>query len=186
MGWWWPWLVKVDKVAGGGDSGSCDIGGYGGRGCGYGGVVVVDGANGNGGSGATVPPDMRPSSWSREMDKALSTFLIGQMKQGNKSGEDWKPEVYFEAVEHLNSAFDLDLTRDKIKYRVKTWQRYYTVIMDVKASQYGFSWNDEEKRIVMTMAEYAAWSTYVKDCCNVYVNGLHLTKSYGQRLDQAC
>ncbi|KAK2981165.1 hypothetical protein RJ640_024388 [Escallonia rubra] len=149
-------------------------------------------------------PDEHPSdSWNIVRDREprtkkptqryASKYLEqrnGQMKQGNKSGEDWKPEVYFEAVEHLNSAFNLDLTRDKIKYRVKTWQRYYTVIMDVKASQYGFSWNEEEKRMVRTMVEYVAWGTYVKSNPDargmqnkVIANWDDLVLLYGKDLD---
>ncbi|KAI3458536.1 hypothetical protein Pfo_015199 [Paulownia fortunei] len=67
------------------------------------------------------------------MDNYLAKVLTDQMAQGNKcDGDTWKPQALQAAVTYLNSKLHLNLTKDNIKYKLKKWKKYFSVVSDVQ------------------------------------------------------
>ncbi|KAK6158600.1 hypothetical protein DH2020_005914 [Rehmannia glutinosa] len=89
--------------------------------------------------------------------------LTDQMVQGNKcDGDTWKPQALQAAVTYLNTRLHLNLTKDNIKNRLKNWKKYFSVVSDVQTKQSGFTWDEEQKMIVVTSDEWSSWAAYVE------------------------
>ncbi|GAB2287099.1 hypothetical protein Dimus_021483 [Dionaea muscipula] len=97
--------------------------------------------------------------WTKEMDHYLSMILVEQVKLGNKGYDHkLKPAAYFAAVSAVNQRFCLNLTKDHIKNRFRTWKKIY-VIMKELLDQKEFKWDDRRKLVV---AHNFAWKNYIK------------------------
>ncbi|KAI8525963.1 hypothetical protein RHMOL_Rhmol13G0271300 [Rhododendron molle] len=96
--------------------------------------------------------------WTNEMDRCLSKVLVEHAKKGNKSDNIIKTATYAEAVAVLNEKFGLELTKDHIKNRLKTWRKQYGLLKEILA-QKGFKWDGARKMVV---ADDAVWGDYVK------------------------
>lgn len=99
--------------------------------------------------------------WTTEMDIALASVLYDQVNQGNKSHGDWKPQAYQVAVDELNATLQLQLTKDNVKNRMKSWKRHYGVIFEIR-SQSTFPWTEEKKMVVVTAEDRKKWVDYVE------------------------
>ncbi|KAK9286201.1 hypothetical protein L1049_014585 [Liquidambar formosana] len=93
------------------------------------------------------------------MDIALASVLCDQVNQGNKGNGDWKPQAYQAAVDKLNATLPLELTKDNVKNRMKSWKRHYGVISEIR-SQSAFPWNEEKKMVVVTAKDRKKWVDY--------------------------
>lgn len=98
--------------------------------------------------------------WTTEMDRCLTKILVEETKKGNKIDNVLKTAAYVAAVKALNEKFGLDLTKDHIKSRLKTWKKQYGVLKDL-LTQRGFKWEKAQKMVV---ADDSAWNNYIKVC----------------------
>lgn len=98
--------------------------------------------------------------WTYEMNQCLSKVLAEQAKLGNKSKLDnqLRPAAYVEAVSVMNERFQLDLTREHIRNRLKTWKKQYEILKGL-LHQSEFAW---DKTQTMVIANDSAWSRYIK------------------------
>ena len=98
--------------------------------------------------------------WTYEMDQCLSKVLAEQVKLGNKSKLDnkLKPAAYMTAVSALNKRFQLNLTREHIKNRLKTWKKQYEILKGLLHHS-EFEW---DKTQTMVIANESAWIRYIK------------------------
>ncbi|XP_010247462.1 PREDICTED: uncharacterized protein LOC104590478 [Nelumbo nucifera] len=96
--------------------------------------------------------------WTNEMDRCLAVTLADQVKQGNKRHKVLKHAAYMAAVRALNERFALDLTKDHVRNRLKTWKKQYAVLKEL-LSQSGFHWNETQKMVV---ANDSVWNDYIK------------------------
>ncbi|KAL7198463.1 hypothetical protein ACSBR2_020869 [Camellia fascicularis] len=69
------------------------------------------------------------------MDRCLSKVLVEHARKGNKSDSIIKPATYAAAVAVLNENFGLDLTKDHIKNRLKTWRKQYGLLKEILAQK---------------------------------------------------
>ncbi|XP_028803943.1 uncharacterized protein LOC114759016 [Neltuma alba] len=98
--------------------------------------------------------------WTSEMDAYLSAILVEQIKLGNKCKVEnkLKPAAYEAAALAMNERFDLDLTKDQIKNRLKTWTKQYEILKEL-LDQSGFEWDEKRK---MVNATDSVWNDYIK------------------------
>ncbi|GER31124.1 RNA-binding protein, partial [Striga asiatica] len=102
-------------------------------------------------------------SWNKEIDSHLAFILTEQMALGHKCDVDtWKPQSLHAAVTYLNAKLHLNLTKDNIKNRLKSWKKHFNVVSDIQTNQSGFSWDEDKKMIVVTSDESSSWATYVE------------------------
>ncbi|GER32721.1 carboxypeptidase S1 homolog A, partial [Striga asiatica] len=85
------------------------------------------------------------------------------MALGHKcDGDTWKPQVLHAVVTYLNAKLHLNLTKDNIKNRLKSWKKHFNVVYDIQTNQSGFCWDEDRKMIVVTSDESSSWAAYVE------------------------
>ncbi|XP_030959168.1 uncharacterized protein LOC115981123 [Quercus lobata] len=97
-------------------------------------------------------------SWTDEMDRCLTQLLVQQVMLGNKLDKNFKPVAYMAALTVLNEKFGLDLTKENIRNRLKTWKKQYGLVKEL-LSHGGFEWDDRYKMVVATDSD---WNEYIK------------------------
>ncbi|XP_020417961.1 uncharacterized protein LOC18781005 [Prunus persica] len=93
------------------------------------------------------------------MDRSLAEILREECQMVHKGDGGWKSVAYNTAAAILSAQYNIEVSADNIKNRVKTWKRFYAVVSDI-LSQSGFSWDATKKMI--TIDEENVWNEYVK------------------------
>lgn len=103
---------------------------------------------------------MKNMMWTNEMDHCLSKILVEQVRIGNKNKLDnkLKPAAYTAAVSALNERFQLDLTKDHVRNRLKTWKKQYDILKELLDHR-DFEWDETRK---MVIANDYAWNQFVR------------------------
>ncbi|KAF7815604.1 L10-interacting MYB domain-containing protein-like isoform X4 [Senna tora] len=96
--------------------------------------------------------------WTAEMDNCLTKILAEQVKKGNKVDNILKPVAFAAALKELNEKFSLDLTKDHIKNRLKTWRKQFGILKELLAHK-GFEWDEAQK---MVIADNSVWIDYIR------------------------
>lgn len=96
--------------------------------------------------------------WTTEMDSCLTKILAEQVKKGNKVDNILKPAAFAAALKELNENFHLDLTKDHIKNRLKTWRKQFGILKELLAHK-GFQWDEAQK---MVIADNSVWNDYIR------------------------
>ncbi|KAI4305890.1 hypothetical protein L6164_029222 [Bauhinia variegata] len=96
--------------------------------------------------------------WTNEMDHCLAKILAEQVKNGNKVDNILKPAAYAAALKVLNEKFSIDLSKDHIKNRLKTWKKQFGVLKELLAHR-GFEWDEAQK---MVIADNSVWNDYIQ------------------------
>ncbi|KAJ4979223.1 hypothetical protein NE237_010003 [Protea cynaroides] len=96
--------------------------------------------------------------WTNEMDRCLTKALVQQVKKGNKIDKSLTSSAYTSAVTVLNKKFALDMNKEHIRNRLKTWKKQYAVLKELLA-QSGFHWDERQKMVV---ASDSVWNEYIK------------------------
>ncbi|XP_007015359.2 PREDICTED: uncharacterized protein LOC18590030 isoform X1 [Theobroma cacao] len=111
-------------------------------------------------NGVKVKDQAKNMMWTYEMDQYLSKVLVEQVKLGNKSKLDNKlrPLAYEAAVSALSKRFQLDLTREHIRNRLKTWKKQYEILKELLHHS-EFEWDKTQN---MVIANDSAWNRYIK------------------------
>ncbi|XP_042483561.1 L10-interacting MYB domain-containing protein-like isoform X2 [Macadamia integrifolia] len=97
--------------------------------------------------------------WTNEMDHCLTEILVDQVKKGNKKDKCLNNTAYVTAVKTLKERFSLNLNKDHVRNRLKTWKKQHGVLKEL-LSQTGFQWDDERKMVV---AHDSLWNEYLKE-----------------------
>jgi hypothetical protein len=97
-------------------------------------------------------------TWTDEMDLCLTELLVKQVMSGNKLEKNFKTSAYIATVAVLNDRFELNLTIENIKSRLRTWRKQY-VLMKEMLSRGGFEWDEARKMVVATDS---TWNEYIK------------------------
>ncbi|KAJ1400463.1 Myb/SANT-like domain [Sesbania bispinosa] len=87
--------------------------------------------------------------WTSDMDSCLSAILVQQIKLGNRSKFDYKlkPAAFEAAVLAINEKFQLDLMKEHVKNRLKTWKKQCDVLKEL-LHQSGFEWDENRKMVI--------------------------------------
>ena len=98
--------------------------------------------------------------WTYEMDRCLGKVLVEQVILGNKNKLDnkFKPAAYEAAVLAIKKQFHIDLMKDHVRNRLKTWKKQYDILQEL-LDQSGFEWDGRRK---MVIANDSAWNEYIK------------------------
>ncbi|PNX58454.1 hypothetical protein L195_g050918 [Trifolium pratense] len=82
-------------------------------------------------------------TWTDEMDLCLTELLVKQVMLGNKLEKNFKTSAYIATLAVLNDRFDLNLTIENIKSRLRTWRKHYVLMKQyvlMKESRLYFVW----------------------------------------------
>ncbi|XP_024178735.2 uncharacterized protein LOC112184729 [Rosa chinensis] len=93
------------------------------------------------------------------MERALADILREERGLGHKGDNGWKAVAYNTAADILSAQFDIQISADNIKNRVKSWKKFYGIVSDI-LSQSGFSWDSSTQMI--SIDENSVWEEYVK------------------------
>jgi len=93
------------------------------------------------------------------MDTALLAVLVEHHNNGDHAQNGWKPHVYNACIKHVKDTCDVDITKENITGRIKTFDKQYEIITKMLA-QSGFGW-DWVKNMVSVDSE-EVWSRYVE------------------------
>lgn len=108
------------------------------------------------------------------MDSCLSAILVQQIKQGNRSKFDYtlRPDAFEASVLAINEKFQLYLTKEHVKNRLRTWKKQYAILKELM-TQSGFEWDEKRK---MVIANDSVWTEYIKVHINLLLTSVwHLS-----------
>ncbi|CAM0943674.1 unnamed protein product [Alopecurus aequalis] len=98
-------------------------------------------------------------TWTKEMDRALLEVLVEHHNNGDHAQNGWKPHVYTAAIRNVREKFNVDITKDNITARCKTFDKHYEVISKILA-QSGFGWDWENH--MLSIESDDVWTKYVE------------------------
>src|SRR5438105_7699921 len=112
-------------------------------------------------------------AWNDDMDKALLDTFVEHYNRGDKCQNEWKSHVYTAAIKNVREKCGVDITKDNIMSRSKTFDKHYSVISGMLASS-GFGWDSIKNKI--SIDSDAVWEAYVEvNFRNIYL--LHCTST---------
>jgi hypothetical protein len=92
------------------------------------------------------------------MDRALLDVLVEYHNNGDHAQNGWKSHVYKNAIKDVRNKCGMDVTKEKIVSRCKTFDKHYEIVSKILA-QSGFGW-DWEKNVLLLESD-EVWDTYV-------------------------
>ncbi|KAL5133821.1 hypothetical protein HKD37_03G007093 [Glycine soja] len=96
-------------------------------------------------------------TWNLEMERVLADVLRDQRNLGNKGDEGWKRSALNVAAAVLSTSFNVNVTSDNVKNRIKLWRSWYGIVSDI-LGQSGFDWDGTKHMI--TVENENAWNEY--------------------------
>ncbi|KAG8076582.1 hypothetical protein GUJ93_ZPchr0006g40605 [Zizania palustris] len=93
------------------------------------------------------------------MDSTLLEVLVEHQNNGDHAQNGWKPHVYNAAIINVREKCNVDITKENITSRCKTFDKHYEVISKILA-QSGFGWDWENHRLSIDSDD--VWSKYVE------------------------
>ncbi|OMO58774.1 hypothetical protein COLO4_34387 [Corchorus olitorius] len=100
--------------------------------------------------------------WNREMDMALISSFYSSLDEGLKGENDWKPQAYEAAKEHINTTLKLNLTKENVRNRHKTMKKHYGYVNEIQTVESGLLWDNEKKMVLVTSDTLHIWENYLK------------------------
>ncbi|KAG8048273.1 hypothetical protein GUJ93_ZPchr0008g12172 [Zizania palustris] len=70
-------------------------------------------------------------SWNDDMDKALLDTFVEYYNKGDRCQNGWKSHVYTAAIKNVREKCNVEITKDNIMSRNKTFDKHHTIINDV-------------------------------------------------------
>ncbi|XP_040869859.1 uncharacterized protein [Glycine max] len=89
------------------------------------------------------------------MERVLADVLRDQRKLGNKGDKGWKRSAFAAAM--LSTSFNVNVTSDNVKNRIKLWRSWYGIVSDI-LGQSEFDWDGTKHMI--TVENENAWNEY--------------------------
>ncbi|KAL5177583.1 hypothetical protein HKD37_08G023325 [Glycine soja] len=96
-------------------------------------------------------------TWNLEMERVLADVLRDQRNLGNKGDGGWKRSALNAAAAVLSTSFNVNVTSDNVKNRIKLWRSWYGIVSDI-LGQSGFDWDGTKHMI--TVENENAWNEY--------------------------
>ncbi|KAM0910336.1 hypothetical protein ACQ4PT_014229 [Festuca glaucescens] len=96
--------------------------------------------------------------WTDAMDKAMLDVFVEYFNKGDRAQNGWKPHVYTAAVKKVMEKCQVELTKENIISRSKTFDKHYVIVNNM-LSQSGFGWDDDKN---MVSVEDDVWNNYAK------------------------
>ncbi|KAG4379952.1 hypothetical protein AAZX31_16G075200 [Glycine max] len=96
-------------------------------------------------------------TWNLEMERVWADVLRDQRNLGNKGDGGWKRSALNAAAAMLSTSFNVNVTSDNVKNRIKLWRLWYGVVSDI-LGQSGFDWDGTKHMI--TVENENAWNEY--------------------------
>jgi len=93
------------------------------------------------------------------MDSALLAVLVEYHNNGDHAQNGWKPHVYNAAIKNVRDKCDVEITKDNITSRCKTFDKHYEIISKI-LSQSGFGWDWNNNKLSMDSDD--VWNRYVE------------------------
>jgi hypothetical protein len=100
-------------------------------------------------------------TWTDEMDAALLVVLVEHHNNGDHAQNGWKPHVYNVVIRNVREKCSVEITKDNIASRCKTFDKHYEVISKI-LSQSGFGWDWENNKLLIDSDD--VWNRYVEVC----------------------
>ncbi|CAN6314934.1 unnamed protein product [Urochloa humidicola] len=98
-------------------------------------------------------------TWTDEMDAALLAVLVEHHNNGDHAQNGWKPHVYNAAIRNVREKCGVEITKDNIASRCKTFDKHYEIISKI-LSQSGFGWDWENDKLLIDSDD--VWNRYVE------------------------
>ena len=105
-------------------------------------------------------------TWTNEMDTALLTVLVEHHNLGDHAQNGWKPHVYNACIRHVKEKCGVEITKENITTRIKTFDKHYEVVSTMLA-QSGFGWDWENNKVSIDSEE--VWSRYVEVLIDIFI-----------------
>ena len=99
------------------------------------------------------------TAWTPEMDSALLSVLVDHDNSGDHAQNGWKPHVYTACIKHVKEVCNVEIAKDNIRGRIKTFDKQYEIVSKMLA-QSGFGWDWETNTVTVDSDE--VWSQYVE------------------------
>ncbi|OMO84758.1 hypothetical protein CCACVL1_10670 [Corchorus capsularis] len=96
------------------------------------------------------------------MDMALISSFYSSLDEGLKGENDWKPQAYEAAKEHINTTLRLNLTKENVRNRYKTMKKHYGYVNGIQTVESGLLWDNEKKMVLVTSDTLHIWENYLK------------------------
>ncbi|XP_062217184.1 uncharacterized protein LOC133917289 [Phragmites australis] len=93
------------------------------------------------------------------MDNALLEVLVEHHNNGDHAQNGWKPHVYTAAIKNVSEKCSVEITKDNILARCKTFDKHYEIISKILA-QSGFGWDWEKNNLSIDSED--VWAKYVE------------------------
>ncbi|XP_058098992.1 uncharacterized protein LOC131243562 isoform X1 [Magnolia sinica] len=101
---------------------------------------------------------VRKMSWTPDMDSCLTELMVEQVHRGRKIDHNFKKEAFAEVSEEFEKRTGIELHKDNIKNKLKTWRRQYLHVKEL-LNHSGFGWDDSLKKV---FASHDVWKEYLK------------------------
>ena len=98
-------------------------------------------------------------TWTEDIDSALLEVLVEHHNNGDHAQNGWKPHVYNAAMRNVREKCNVDITKDNITARCKTFDKHYEVISKILARS-GFGWDWENHKLSIDSDD--VWTKYVE------------------------
>ncbi|KAK8460593.1 hypothetical protein SEVIR_2G355601v4 [Setaria viridis] len=98
-------------------------------------------------------------TWTDDMDQALLDVLVEHHNNGDHTANGWKPHVYTAAVRNVREKCNVDITKDHVMSRCKTFDKHCNVLGRILAHD-GFEWDQDRNKLVIHNED--AWSRYIE------------------------
>ena len=93
------------------------------------------------------------------MDQALLDVLVEHHNNGNHTENGWKPHVFSTAVKNVREKCSVEITRDHVHSRCKTFDKHCSVISKLLAHS-DFGWDQDKNMLIIHDED--AWKIYIE------------------------
>ncbi|KAG8083934.1 hypothetical protein GUJ93_ZPchr0010g9029 [Zizania palustris] len=92
------------------------------------------------------------------MDKALLDTFVEYYNKGDICQNGWKSHVYMAAIKNVREKCNVEITKDNIMSRNKTFDKHHTIINGMlETSGFGWDWNKNK----ISIDSDSVWEAYV-------------------------
>jgi hypothetical protein len=97
-------------------------------------------------------------SWNDDMEKALLDTFVEYYNKGDRCQNGWKSHVYTAAIKNVREKCNVEITKDNIMSRNKTFDKHHTIINGMlETSGFGWDWNKNK----ISVDSDSVWEAYV-------------------------
>lgn len=98
-------------------------------------------------------------TWTDNMDQTLLDVLVEHHNNGNHTANGWKPHAYSAAVKNVREKCNVEITRDHVLSRCKTFDKHCSTVSKLLARS-EFGWDRNKNMIVIHNED--AWKMYIQ------------------------